>query len=128
MPFIFYVDERLAGCNCAFGVGKVMAGGDAGTLEKEDRTECRPGHREEGTGAMAKKTLTVGLPEAKTAGEPALKLETRVFNLCRVMYGNLTAIARAVGISVSQVYRVRMIERVRLRFSSDYRKEASQRR
>jgi len=56
---------------------------------------------------MGKKTLTVGLPEAKTAGEPALKPETRQFNLCQEMYDNLGTTAQALGISVSRVYRFR---------------------
>ena len=60
---------------------------------------------------MSKKTLTVELPEAKTASEPAMKLETRVFDLSQERYGNLTAMARAMGISVSQVYRVRQGKR-----------------
>ena len=47
----------------------------------------------------------------KTAGQTAMKLETRAFDLCRERYGNLTGMARAMGISVSQVYRVRQGKR-----------------
>ncbi len=36
---------------------------------------------------MSKKTLTVELPEAKTASEPAMRLETRAFDLCQERYG-----------------------------------------
>ena len=34
-------------------------------------------------------------------------IRTRVFELCNGHYGNLTELARAMGLSVSQVYRVR---------------------
>lgn len=34
-------------------------------------------------------------------------VKTRVFELCDGRYGNLTELARAMGISVSQLYRVR---------------------
>lgn len=47
----------------------------------------------------------------KTGTGPALKLETRVFNIYHERYGNLTEMARAMGISVSQVYRVRQGKR-----------------
>ncbi len=40
-----------------------------------------------------------------------MKLETRVFDLCREKYGNLAGMAGAMGISVSQVYRVRQGKR-----------------
>jgi transcriptional regulator with XRE-family HTH domain len=40
-----------------------------------------------------------------------MKLETRVFDLCQERYGNPTEMARAMGISVSQVYRVRQGKR-----------------
>ncbi len=36
-----------------------------------------------------------------------MKLKTRVFELCNGRYSNLSELARAMGISVSQVYRVR---------------------
>ena len=42
-----------------------------------------------------------------TANEPVMRLQTRVFNLYQERYGNLTELARGVGISVSQIYRVR---------------------
>jgi len=47
----------------------------------------------------------------KTTGQTAIKLETRVFDLCQERYGNLTAMAGAMGISVSQVYRVKQGKR-----------------
>jgi hypothetical protein len=34
-------------------------------------------------------------------------IRTRIFELCNGHYGNLTELARAMGLSVSQVYRVR---------------------
>ena len=37
----------------------------------------------------------------------AMKLETRVFELCNGKYENLKGLARAMGISLAQVYRVR---------------------
>ncbi|MBI2328378.1 MAG: helix-turn-helix transcriptional regulator [Chloroflexi bacterium] len=40
-----------------------------------------------------------------------MKLETRVFDLYHGRYSNLTDMARAMGISVSQVYRVRQGKR-----------------
>lgn len=40
-----------------------------------------------------------------------MKLETKIFDLCQETYGNLTTMARAMGISVSQVYRVRQGKR-----------------
>jgi len=40
-----------------------------------------------------------------------MRLETRVFNLCQERYGNLADLAKAMGISVSQVYRVRKRKR-----------------
>ncbi len=39
--------------------------------------------------------------------ESELKLETRVFDLCHGRYSNLTELAKVMGISISQVYRVR---------------------
>jgi hypothetical protein len=47
----------------------------------------------------------------KTAEQVVMKLETRVFDLYQERYGNLTAMAGAMGISVSQVYRVRQGKR-----------------
>ena len=36
-----------------------------------------------------------------------MKIETKVFELAQERYDNLSALAKAMGISVSQVYRVR---------------------
>jgi len=47
----------------------------------------------------------------KTVSEPEMRLDTRVFDLCRERYSSLTELARAMGISVSQVYRVRQGKR-----------------
>lgn len=47
----------------------------------------------------------------KTAHEVGKRLETRVFDLYRERYGNLTKLARAMGISVSQIYRVKQGKR-----------------
>ena len=46
----------------------------------------------------------------KTA-EPTIRLETRAFDLCQERYANLIELANAMGISVSQVYRVRQGKR-----------------
>jgi len=43
--------------------------------------------------------------------ESEMKLETRVFDLCHKRYSNLTELAKAMGISVSQLYRVRQRKR-----------------
>lgn len=40
-----------------------------------------------------------------------MKLETKVFQLCNSKYKNLTDLAQAMGMSVSQVYRVRQRKR-----------------
>jgi len=40
-----------------------------------------------------------------------MELGTRVFELCNGKYGSLSELARAMGISVSQVYRVRQGKR-----------------
>ncbi len=40
-----------------------------------------------------------------------MKLGTKVFDIGNERYGNLTELARAMGISVSQVYRVRQGKR-----------------
>lgn len=42
----------------------------------------------------------------------AMKLKTRVFDFCNGKYINLTELARAMGISVAQVYRVRQGRRL----------------
>jgi len=39
------------------------------------------------------------------------KLRTKVFELCNWKYANLTELARAMGISASQIYRVRQGKR-----------------
>jgi len=36
-----------------------------------------------------------------------MRLQTKIFELCNGKYTNLTELARAMGISASQVYRVR---------------------
>ena len=40
-----------------------------------------------------------------------MKLQTRVFELCNGRYANLVELAQAMGISVSQIYRVRQGKR-----------------
>ncbi len=40
-----------------------------------------------------------------------MKLETRVFDLYQEKYANLSELAQAMGISVSQIYRVRQGKR-----------------
>ena len=40
-----------------------------------------------------------------------MKLKTRVFELCQKRYRNLPMLAQAIGISVSQIYRVRQGKR-----------------
>ena len=40
-----------------------------------------------------------------------MKLQTRVFDLCDGRYSNLSELARAMGISISQIYRVRQGKR-----------------
>jgi len=47
----------------------------------------------------------------KSRGGNGQRLETRVFDLYRERYGNLTELARAMGISVSQIYRVKQRKR-----------------
>ena len=44
-------------------------------------------------------------------GVLVMKLETRVFELCNGNYRNLSELAQAMGLSVSQVYRVRESKR-----------------
>lgn len=41
------------------------------------------------------------------AEKVSMKLETKAFELCNRKYANLTELARAMGMSVSQIYRVR---------------------
>ena len=69
----------------------------------------------QGSLALANRGLKVskrrGGNGQQAAHEPAMRLETRVFGLCRGRYGNLTELARAMGISVCQVYRVRQGKR-----------------
>lgn len=43
--------------------------------------------------------------------EAVMKLETRIFELCPAKYTNLSDLARAMGISVSQIYRVKQGKR-----------------
>ena len=40
-----------------------------------------------------------------------MRIQTKVFDLCNGKYTNLTQLARAMGISVSQIYRVRQGKR-----------------
>ena len=47
----------------------------------------------------------------KSRGGNGQRLETRVFDLYRERYGNLTELARAMGISVGQIYRVKQRKR-----------------
>ena len=47
----------------------------------------------------------------KSRGGNGQSLETRVFDLYWERYGNLTELARAMGISVSQIYRVKQGKR-----------------
>lgn len=49
--------------------------------------------------------------KAERIGSPDLKLQTRVFDLCDGRYSNLSEMARAMGISLSQIYRVRQGKR-----------------
>ena len=44
-------------------------------------------------------------------GEQAMKLKTRVFQLCNGRYRSLPELAQAMGISQDQIYRVRKGER-----------------
>jgi len=55
----------------------------------------------------ASKRLANNGQRQKTDGQPAIRLETRVFDLCQERYSSLAEMAKAMGISVSQVYRVR---------------------
>jgi len=43
--------------------------------------------------------------------EVVMKLETKVFEFCNGKYANLSELAKAMGISVSQIYRVRQGKR-----------------
>jgi len=74
---------------------------------------------------VSKKVAELGLkdklkqPESvpSVAKPEAMKLKTRAFNLCNSKYTNLTGLARAMGLSTSQVYRVRQDRRpVSVRF------------
>ena len=47
----------------------------------------------------------------ETAGEVGKRLETMVFDLYWERYASLTELARAMGISVSQIYRVKQGKR-----------------
>jgi transcriptional regulator with XRE-family HTH domain len=40
-----------------------------------------------------------------------MQLKTKIFELCNGKYANLSELARAMGISVSQIYRVRQGKR-----------------
>ncbi len=41
----------------------------------------------------------------------AMELQTKVFDVCNGKYANLSELAQAMGISVSQIYRVRQGKR-----------------
>ena len=45
--------------------------------------------------------------DRNAVAEAVMKLETRIFELCPAKCRNLSDLARAMGISVSQIYRVR---------------------
>ena len=44
---------------------------------------------------------------SQLAQNMGMTIQTRIFELCNGRYRNLSALARAMGLSVSQVYRVR---------------------
>ena len=46
-------------------------------------------------------------PVPSVAKPEAMKLKTRAFDLCNSKYTNLTGLAQAMGLSVSEIYRVR---------------------
>jgi len=47
----------------------------------------------------------------KIEDQSAIRLETRIFEFYHERYSNLTELAKAMGVSVSQVYRVRQGKR-----------------
>lgn len=47
----------------------------------------------------------------QTINRSEMKLETKIFNLCSGRYRNLAELAKEMGISVSQIYRVRQGKR-----------------
>lgn len=53
----------------------------------------------------------IGKPGMARVGRLDLKLQTRVFDLCDGRYNNLGELARAMGVLLSQVYRVRQGKR-----------------
>lgn len=50
-------------------------------------------------------------PREKAGSVPTMRFCTRVFELYRERYDNLTELAKAMGVSVSQIYRVRQGKR-----------------
>ena len=62
------------------------------------------------------KNLTIGtiitiIRSNDTAGNDTMIIRTRVFELSQDKYHNLSELAQAMGLSISQVYRVRMGKR-----------------
>lgn len=53
----------------------------------------------------------LGRNDQQTTYQSEMRLETRVFDLCHGRYSNLIELAKTMGISVSQVYRVRQRKR-----------------
>jgi len=54
----------------------------------------------------------MGLEKTRgTAAEMPMKLKTKVFELCNGKYKDLSELAQVMGISVSQIYRVRQGKR-----------------
>ena len=58
-----------------------------------------------------KRDWTIGLEKAKGISQVVMKLRTRVFDFHNGTYTNLTRLAQAMGISVSQIYRVQQGKR-----------------
>jgi len=75
-----------------FGAGKAKEVG----LARLDKSVFKP--------AVAPAEFKIPLPEPPRGG---LKLKTRVFELYNKEYSNLAEVAQAMGISNSQIYRVR---------------------
>jgi len=56
-------------------------------------------------------TTKASRQKAEKVNGPDLKLQTRVFDLCDGRYGSLSELAQAMGVSISQIYRVRQGKR-----------------
>ncbi len=63
------------------------------------------------TACGGRKVTNEALKVLKSRGGNGQRLDTRAFDLYRERYGNLTELARAMGISVSQIYRVKQGKR-----------------